>query len=576
MPKGTKKRKDRQKSGPDSAHKDEPKRQRKMMDYLVADDRSGSERSDSDSDAEDKPHSTPRMVRGSDTDMRLQQILDGQTDIQAVLVKIQDDLNSFKQYQERTDEKLTAISERQATLENTLNFMERRINYMERKQRERNLRLIGVMETNQENCYDILWGILSEFRFETLPQIEVAHRTGRRGHQPRHIILRTVKLQDKVEILRRQREALRDKSYFFTDDLTAQDYKTKQQLRPEIEKAKREGKRWVFKEGQLFIEGRPFVPNSNKKGDEPRTSTGLKPQAHAATAPVRNRNFHVTTGQASVVQRLDRQSPRYQGSSRNPWPNAAHPGIPHQYGTQQVTQAQVSQQVSQHFPPLPYSQSGNVVGNGPQKNFYNTPEIHWQTRQTQHEMQTSPSSEYLLSAQLPPQELRQGSHQSARQGSFHGSEVVMQQRTEQRPPVRPQVVGPPVSVAQKHPQHPPPNTVNLTVNSPEFQQSPTVNTVNLSPYSPVFHPPSPAMQHPPVTAAHTAPVTAPPHPSQPARNTPAVTAPPHPNQPARNNPAVPSQLPRDSPAESSHHQTTQQPCGDPSSVPILQRQPHQA
>lgn len=125
---------------------------------------------------------------------------------------------------------------------------------MERKQRERNLRLVGIHENNGENCESIIQGVLSEMNFGPVA-IEVAHRTGRRGNQqPRHIIFRTVKLQDKFHILKMQREGLRDRPYFFSIDLTAQDYREKMRLQPEIERAKREGSRWQFSEA-----GRPFV-----------------------------------------------------------------------------------------------------------------------------------------------------------------------------------------------------------------------------------------------------------------------------------------------------------------------------
>ena len=123
MTKRDKKRKNRQKSGPDSTQKDEPKRQRKMKEYFVADDPSCSE-SDTDSDTEKK---TQKTARNSGTQMKLEQILEGQSQIQSALVNIQDELNSFKQYQEQTELKLISMSERKASLEHTLVMMARKL-----------------------------------------------------------------------------------------------------------------------------------------------------------------------------------------------------------------------------------------------------------------------------------------------------------------------------------------------------------------------------------------------------------------------------------------------------------------
>ena len=138
------KRKDRQKSDPDSAQKEKTKRQCKMQEYFLTDEHSGSE-DDSVSEAETTKHT---MVRTTSTERRFQLIMEGQSEIQVVLAKIKDDLNAYQQYQSKTDRELIAINERQVKLENKVSWMESQLNYMERKQRERNLRSVGIMESN--------------------------------------------------------------------------------------------------------------------------------------------------------------------------------------------------------------------------------------------------------------------------------------------------------------------------------------------------------------------------------------------------------------------------------------------
>ena len=81
-----------------------------------------------------------------------------------------------------------------------LQRLEDRLNIMERKQRERNIRLIGIPEDKYENCHDIIVNITQELQLYV--NVEVAHRTGRSGQQrPRHIIARVSSVQEKLERL---------------------------------------------------------------------------------------------------------------------------------------------------------------------------------------------------------------------------------------------------------------------------------------------------------------------------------------------------------------------------------------
>ena len=135
-----------------------------------------------------------------------------------------------------------------------LTSMSEHINRLERKQRERNLRLVGYEERSGENCRDIVSDIVYE-QLGVEAYIEVAHRTGKKKDRPRHIIFTVSSVHDKFHILMAQRY-LRDKNYFITEDLTHKDLERKRMLRPQIEKAKAEGHRWRFVNGKLYVSGK--------------------------------------------------------------------------------------------------------------------------------------------------------------------------------------------------------------------------------------------------------------------------------------------------------------------------------
>ena len=134
--------------------------------------------------------------------------------------------------------------------------LEDQVNQLDRKQRERNLRLIGVQERYGEDCRRIVGQIVfDELNVDT--PIETAYRTGRRSDgPPRHIIFQVGSLQDKIDILKRQRKALRSAGYFIVDDLTQKDYVKKRAFKDQIDTARRQGKRWQFRNGRLFVEGK--------------------------------------------------------------------------------------------------------------------------------------------------------------------------------------------------------------------------------------------------------------------------------------------------------------------------------
>jgi len=148
-------------------------------------------------------------------------------------------------------------------------FLEEEINRLERKQRERNIRVIGVQEQYRENCMQIVENIV-QGQLRVNAKIEVAHRTGPNNEPRRHIIARVSSVQEKIDIFKAQRYSGTFPNVVFTDDLTSRDYKRKRAYKPQIDQARRDKKRWQFRNGWLFIEGQRIELN-NQLEDQYRT-----------------------------------------------------------------------------------------------------------------------------------------------------------------------------------------------------------------------------------------------------------------------------------------------------------------
>jgi hypothetical protein len=135
-------------------------------------------------------------------------------------------------------------------------------NTLERFSRENNIRLVGYPETEGEDVFTIVSGVIDTIEVENV-NVTKAHRIGRRRFiqgkpQPRPIIFKVLRHNKRIELLQKSRDALKSKDYFLADDMTSQDLSTKRALQPVIDKAKRDNKPWKFRNGKLIIDGRVY------------------------------------------------------------------------------------------------------------------------------------------------------------------------------------------------------------------------------------------------------------------------------------------------------------------------------
>ena len=152
-----------------------------------------------------------------------------------------------------------------------IDYLKTTVNLLERQSRERNIRLVGYTENQDEVCKDIVKAIMKD-KLRIDIKIEAAHRTGRPQHltkKPWHILFRVATLEEKVKIMRNQRYASQNELYYITDDMTKEDMKTKRQPQPIIQQARDENKKFRFTKGKLY---NPKYDHA-KKRLAPKTST---------------------------------------------------------------------------------------------------------------------------------------------------------------------------------------------------------------------------------------------------------------------------------------------------------------
>ena len=128
----------------------------------------------------------------------------------------------------------------------------------ERHSRSFNVRLLGVPETDGENCVSIVEDLLHQKFNQSGNVIENAHRIGKKTQdKPRHIIARFHSRVVRTTVMRATRTNLHDSKLRFVDDLTKEDMQEKQRVRPLMNELFETNRRPSFRNGKLYAEGRP-------------------------------------------------------------------------------------------------------------------------------------------------------------------------------------------------------------------------------------------------------------------------------------------------------------------------------
>ena len=151
------------------------------------------------------------------------------------------------------------------TVMSKINQLEEATLQLERHSRGFNLRFGGIPENPTESTtfpYDTVKKILTERFNMPIAEIEAAHRTGRApksaSDKPRHIIARFIYRNERHSVLSGAKSALTNTGMFILPDLPAPDVAKKRSLRDVMKRAYDAGHHPVFRNGELYIQGRKY------------------------------------------------------------------------------------------------------------------------------------------------------------------------------------------------------------------------------------------------------------------------------------------------------------------------------
>ena len=110
-----------------------------------------------------------------------------------------------------------------------------KLNKLERFSRRNNVRIIGLPQEQNEDCLALV-NRMPEDKFDMhYIKLERAHRDGpKTPGRPQHLLVKFNGFQDKVKVLRMQRQVLADVPFFCVEDLTHQDLHEKRRGSSEV------------------------------------------------------------------------------------------------------------------------------------------------------------------------------------------------------------------------------------------------------------------------------------------------------------------------------------------------------
>ena len=194
---------------------------------------------------------------------------------------LQSDVIEVKREQSKSTKIQDTITSSLNRQNETIDTMKEHKNKLERKFGERNLRIVNYNEEGEKVSKIVADVLQTKFSIDA-SKIEVAHRTGKTKFVNWHKNLDTLSSGSIIsmissKIFKMKRDSLKDVPYYITEDQTEMDMKKRNDLQPIIEQAKRDGKRWKFRKGELYIDERLYRP---PPGDD------LRGQQHQASHSV--------------------------------------------------------------------------------------------------------------------------------------------------------------------------------------------------------------------------------------------------------------------------------------------------
>ena len=214
------------------------------------------------------PSNTPGQHSDSsplmDTDFQqfvkeaLADIRHGQVEHNRRIDKLEESFNNALEFESK---RIADLEKRVKELEKLVPLTERsqkqladhsdNLNKLERFSRRNNIRIIGHPQESKEDCLALVTQMLED-KFNMLNvKLERAHRDGPKAPgRSQHLLVKFNSYQDKLKVIRSQRQVLADSPFFCVEDLTRQDLQEKRRWSPQVSKAYHEGMRYRFLAGK--------------------------------------------------------------------------------------------------------------------------------------------------------------------------------------------------------------------------------------------------------------------------------------------------------------------------------------
>ena len=196
---------------------------------------------------------------------RVNTIENRQTEVENALSFTNDSVEELQQVATST----SSISKIQPQLQEVVKRLEKVEHnslQLERYSRSFNLRFGGISEQPSElpsHAIQAVKEILADTFHLPDVTIEHAHRTGMKSSHasadnPRHIIAKCIYRPEKLSIVRQAKKALQGTEMFVMQDLPLVDAAKKRSLCATMKQAYDKGQKVVFRNGNLFIDGKEF------------------------------------------------------------------------------------------------------------------------------------------------------------------------------------------------------------------------------------------------------------------------------------------------------------------------------
>ena len=259
----------------------------------------------------------------SDVTRRLRQLEERNSELVQSLEFTQKEVDSLKEENKTLKEEMKTVNKATSmntTMEEKINKINNKLDYMEDYSRRNNLRFEGMEEkpneTWEETQHKVQQLLQNQMEVGSV-QLERAHRIGS-SHQvvtrPRTVIARFTRFEDRQRTLRNSSK-LKNTNIYVNEDLCEASLQTRKAQLPELRKARAEGKVAYFSHTRLIVKERREQREQQEAASQATTEAqqatvvGSKDAAASRTMTIKNRD---TRGSQSGVQSRTsaRQTPK--------------------------------------------------------------------------------------------------------------------------------------------------------------------------------------------------------------------------------------------------------------------------